>query len=76
MSGSNKVFQQRTDWEGILLPIVLMVTGLILLAGDRFGFLSLDRIQNLWPVAVILVGLAELMPSGEAPERLNFERRS
>jgi hypothetical protein len=34
-----------------------------LLAGDGFGLLSLDRIQNLWPVAVILIGLADLLPA-------------
>jgi hypothetical protein len=51
------------DWQSLALPLVLMATGAILLAGDGFGLLSLDRIQNLWPMAVILVGLAELMPA-------------
>ena len=50
------------DWQSLALPFVLMITGAILLAGDGFGLLSLDRIQNLWPMAVILVGLADLMP--------------
>lgn len=52
----------HTDWQTLALPFVLMITGVILLAGDGFGLLSLDRIQNLWPMAVILVGLADLMP--------------
>jgi hypothetical protein len=39
-----------------------MITGAILLAGDGFGFLSLDRMRNLWPMAVILIGLADLLP--------------
>jgi hypothetical protein len=48
-------------WENIALPLVLIVTGLILLGGDYLGILSLDRIQNLWPVAVIAIGLLELI---------------
>jgi hypothetical protein len=51
------------DWQTLALPLVLIVTGAILLAGDGFGLLSLDRIQNLWPVAVILIGLADLLPA-------------
>jgi hypothetical protein len=50
------------DWESIALPIVLMLTGLILLGGDYMGVLSLDRIQNLWPVALIAIGATELLP--------------
>jgi hypothetical protein len=57
MSNSNR------DWQTLALPLVLIITGAILLAGDGFGLLSLDRIQNLWPVAVILVGLADLVPA-------------
>lgn len=53
----------QKDWQSLALPFVLMITGAILLAGDGFGLLSLDRIQNLWPMAVILVGLADLMPA-------------
>ena len=53
----------KKDWQGLALPFVLIITGAILLAGDGFGLLSLDRIQNLWPMAVILVGLASLMPT-------------
>jgi hypothetical protein len=53
----------KKDWQGLALPLVLIVTGAILLAGDGFGLLSLDRIQNLWPLAVILIGLVGLMPT-------------
>ena len=53
----------KKDWQGFALPLVLIVTGAILLAGDGFGLLSLDRIQNLWPLAVILIGLVGLMPT-------------
>lgn len=54
---------ERHDWESIALPIILMITGFVLLSGDYLGVLSLDRIQNLWPVALITIGLAELMAS-------------
>jgi uncharacterized membrane protein len=57
---------RRTDWEAIALPLVLMLTGLILIGGDSLGILSLDRIQNMWPMAVILIGLTELMPLNDA----------
>jgi hypothetical protein len=53
----------KKDWQGFALPLVLIGTGAILLAGDGFGLLSLDRIQNLWPLAVILIGLVGLMPT-------------
>jgi len=53
----------KKDWQGLALPFVLIFTGAILLAGDGFGLLSLDRIQNLWPLAVILIGLVGLMPT-------------
>jgi|tagenome__1003787_1003787.scaffolds.fasta_scaffold20100215_2 hypothetical protein len=53
---------KTNDWVDIVLPIVLAVTGLILIGGDRLGVLSLDRIQNLWPIALILIGIAELLP--------------
>jgi hypothetical protein len=59
---TNEFTSRNKNWEGLALPLVLMITGLILVAGDHLGLLSLDRIQNLWPMAVILVGLAELIP--------------
>ena len=48
------------DWETIAVAVILMVTGFVLLGGDLFGILSLDRIQNLWPVALIVVGVVDL----------------
>lgn len=59
------VISAQNDWEGLALPIVLMITGLILLGGDYFGMLSLDRIQNLWPLALIVIGVMELAPRGD-----------
>ena len=58
---SNQHPTSRMDWESVVIPLVLMLTGLILVGGDYFGVLSLDRIQNLWPGAVILIGLTELI---------------
>lgn len=49
------------DWQGTVLPIVLMLTGLVLIGGDLTGLLSLDNVQNYWPVAVIVVGLTDLI---------------
>ncbi len=53
---------RQMDWESLALPLVLMLTGLIVIIGNWLGVLSLDRIQDLWPGAVIVIGLAELMP--------------
>lgn len=52
----------QTDWQNIALPVVLMLTGAILLGGDFLGMLSLENIQNFWPLALILTGLTELIP--------------
>jgi hypothetical protein len=54
--------KRHFEWQDLALPMVLLLTGLILMGGDWLGMLSLDRIQNLWPAAFILVGLAELEP--------------
>ena len=54
------VMVRQNDSEGIALPIVLMITGLILLGGDYLGMLSLERIQKLWPLALIVIGFVEL----------------
>jgi hypothetical protein len=67
----------RSDWQGILLPVVLVLTGLILVGGDLMGVLSLDRIQNYWPVAVIVVGLTDLIaePKRNHPAREEHARQ-
>lgn len=62
----NQVSNWKQDWEGLALPIILMLTGLVLLAGSGLGVMSLDRIQNLWPSSLILIGLSELVPSGDS----------
>jgi hypothetical protein len=55
-------YRSKVLWQDLALPLVLLLTGLVLLAGDYVGVLSLDRVQNLWPVAFILTGLVELVP--------------
>jgi len=62
----NQVSNWKQNWEGLALPIILMLTGLVLLAGSGLGVVSLDRIQNLWPSALILIGLSELVPYGDS----------
>ncbi|HEX4771907.1 MAG TPA: hypothetical protein VH351_13800 [Bryobacteraceae bacterium] len=58
---------QIPSWQDIALPMILLLTGILLLGGDWIGFLSLDRIANLWPCAFILAGLVEL--SAGSPTR-------
>jgi hypothetical protein len=60
--------------ESLVLPVVLLLTGLILIGGDRAGILSLDRIQNFWPVALILIGLSDLL-TGSGEDSREGERR-
>ena len=61
--------------EELVLPVVLLLTGLILIGGDRAGVLSLDRIQNLWPMAFILVGLTDFLTAKDEKENPGGERR-
>ncbi len=51
------------SWQNVAIPIVFLLTGLILVGGDSLGLLSLDRIQNFWPLAIILFGVMELTPA-------------
>ena len=48
---------ERPSWQDIALPLVLLTTGLVLVSGDCFGYLSLDRIASFWPVGILLIGL-------------------
>lgn len=47
-------------WQDVALPLVLLFTGFLLMAFDWTGFVPLERIRNLWPMACILTGLVEL----------------
>jgi len=62
-----EITSRNTDWETFGLAIVLIATGFVLVGGDLVGLLSLDRIQNLWPAALILVGMIDLLGHGERP---------
>ncbi|MBV9265758.1 MAG: hypothetical protein JO061_06285 [Acidobacteriaceae bacterium] len=59
--------RSKLRWQDLALPLVLLLTGMVLVGGDWFGVLSLDRVQQWWPLAFILAGLVELVPveSGE-----------
>jgi hypothetical protein len=48
----------QLEWQDIAVPLILFLTGCVLMGADWTGMVSLDRIANLWPSAVILVGLA------------------
>lgn len=58
---SKRITSLNTDWETIGVAIILMATGVILIGGDLLGLLSLDRIQNLWPASLILIGMIDLL---------------
>jgi len=62
----NQISNWKQNWEGVALPIILMLTGLVLLGGCGLGVVSLERIQNLWPFALIIIGLSELIPSSDS----------
>lgn len=66
--------RSTTDWENIALPIILIITGLVLMGAGLLGWLSLDKIQNLWPAAIILIGLAELLPQQSGHSRIERNR--
>jgi uncharacterized membrane-anchored protein len=61
------------DWKSLLLPVVLILAGVFILAIAAYGLVSLDRVQNLWPAAIILVGLADLFTEGAPAERDEHE---
>jgi hypothetical protein len=50
-------------WQDVALPMVLFLTGAILIGADWLGVLSLDKIQQFWPAAFILTGLVQLAPA-------------
>jgi TRAP-type uncharacterized transport system fused permease subunit len=70
---SNELETSQKNWESLLLPIVLVVAGALILAAANFGWVSLDRVQNLWPAAIILVGLVELFTDWSSDERGRHE---
>jgi hypothetical protein len=71
---TNQITSGYTDWETIAVAIVLIATGLFLLGGDLFGILSLDRIRNLWPVALIVGGVIDLLSQGPRPQSVSHQQ--
>jgi hypothetical protein len=65
---TKEVTFRQDDWKSVALPVVLMLTGAVLLGGDYLGVLSLDRIQNFWPLVLVVIGLTELT-SQSTPSR-------
>ena len=61
------------DWQTLAVPVVLILTGLLLMAGEALGVVPSLRLENLWPIAVLLIGLGELLPglAGRPNERRN-----
>ncbi|HEX3684111.1 MAG TPA: hypothetical protein VHU83_16380 [Bryobacteraceae bacterium] len=71
---THRITSGYRDWETIAVAIVLMATGLFLLGGDLFGILSLDRIQNLWPVALIVGGVIDLLSHGTRSQMVSHQQ--
>jgi hypothetical protein len=51
----------RREWQNLALPLTLILTAVILVGGDLAGVLSLNRIVNFWPLALITIGFGELV---------------
>jgi hypothetical protein len=51
--------KRSVDWQDVAIPLVLLFTGLLLTSGACLRWLSLDKMQNLWPAGMILAVLAE-----------------
>jgi hypothetical protein len=64
----NKIIR-NIPWQSLLLPTVLMITGAVLMGANSLGAISLDRLTNFWPMAIILVGLVELIPSEDTQQK-------
>lgn len=61
--------RKTSEFEEVAAPVVLLLTGLFLTGGVCLQWLSLDRMQNLWPAALLLSGLVEMV-------RFNVRERS
>lgn len=63
----------RVPWQDIGLPLILSLTGIVLMGADWMGVLSLDRIANLWPSALILIGLCASVSDRDMPDQQRGE---
>lgn len=50
----------RGDAGGILLAMFLILTGVVILLRN-FGVVWIDRVWDIWPLALIAAGLAGLL---------------
>ena len=61
---------------GTVLALLLIGFGVLLLL-DNFGVLWIDRVWDLWPLALIAIGVAELLhwaqakPGADGRNRVN-----
>lgn len=46
-------------WQDLAVPMVLTLTGLLVMLFSWTGVVNLDTIRSLWPSSLILIGLAE-----------------
>ena len=65
---TNQITSRFSDLETVAIAVIWIVTGLILVGGDLFGILSLDRIANLWPLALIMVGAVDFLQQNDRPQ--------
>jgi hypothetical protein len=53
--------KRSVDWQDVAAPLVLLLTGLLLTSGVCMQWLSLEKMQNLWPAALLLAGLVKVV---------------
>jgi hypothetical protein len=53
--------KHSVDWQDVAAPLVLLLTGLLLTSGACMHWLSLEKMQNLWPAALLLAGLVKMV---------------
>ncbi len=53
--------EKMTGWQDVVAPVILLLTGLFLTSGACLEWLSLDKMQNLWPAALILFCLVDMV---------------
>jgi hypothetical protein len=45
-----------------MFPVLLILAGVLLLAGPGAGVFSLESLERYWPLAIVAAGLVELDP--------------
>ncbi|MEO7144274.1 MAG: DUF5668 domain-containing protein [Bryobacteraceae bacterium] len=57
------ICSRRSGSGGIVLALFLILTGVVVLLRN-LGYIWIDRVWDLWPVALIAAGLAGLVQWG------------